>query len=561
MTTYTIRTEGAALNFYNAVLALAQQAPEIKTECAELVHIKHNTQLFTIRCARARLLAFSDAILNGWALFGGGAKPAREKKTRSAWPTRMISVIRACWQDGDLESVYRIAQTLGGFVGLNCDDENKCGALYVAPYPIEGYEDEGMVLAMDVGSGKWQAIHLRSGFTVGLAKSTKSGALESFGAVISRVGEEFARTKMSAVDNCALDIHDWAVFHGVAQDVAESKAAAPVEIEAADGAAAQAEPEQAAAEDYTITIKPLSTRGKPYAIVRCPSSDGYKTRAARLASSIARDRYSHRQGGYVMSTAAAARFEALYAEGADACTITGNVYNPSAVNDVIEQASSVAESGAPVADTTCSGIAPASPEYVALRSAAREARRAALAAIDTARVSSAQALRELTADDSDYSYLIPSDGTRRGGVHAAKNIRLVLKKKFPGVKFSVKSDYSRCSVKWTDGPTDAAVSEALAPFDIGASDSQSDYFYTVATRFSDTYGGVQYLFTSRELSAATIQASIAAIFGDSGPTPEEWKAGRAWSQVSGHGIYSSCAMMGEWEWLAMVRRHANGLDY
>lgn len=195
-----------------------------------------------------------------------------------------------------------------------------------------------------------------------------------------------------------------------AQDVAESKAAAPVEIEAAEGAAAPAGPEQAAAEDYTITIKPLSTRGKPYAIVRCPSSDGYKTRAARLASSIARDRYSHRQGGYVMSTAAAARFEALYAEGADACAITGNVYNPSAVNDVIEQASSVAESGAPVADTTCSGIAPASPEYVALRSAAREARRAALAAIDTARVSSAQALRELTADDSDYSYLIPSDG-------------------------------------------------------------------------------------------------------------------------------------------------------
>lgn len=444
MTTYAIRTEGAALNFYNAVLALAQQAPEIKTECAELVHIKHNTQLFTIRCARARLLAFSDAILKGWALFGGGAKPAREKKTRSAWPTRMISVIRACWQDGDLESVYRIAQTLGGFVGINYDDENKCGALYVAPYPIEGYEDEGMVLAMDVGSGKWQAIHLRSGFTVGLVKSTKSGALESFGAVISRVGEEFARTKMSAVDNCAFDIHDWAVFHGVAQDVAESEAGAPVE----------------------------SSEAQP----------------------------------------------------------------------------------API-------IAPASPEYVALRSAARVARRAALAAIDTARVSSAQALRELTADDADYSYLIPTDGTHRGGVHAAKNIRLVLKKKFPGVKFKVTSDYSRCSVKWTDGPTDAAVCEALAPFNIGASDSQSDYFYTVATRFSDTYGGVKYLFTSRELGAATIKASIAAIFGDSGPTPEEWKAGRAWSQVSGHGIYSSCAMMDEWEWLAMVRRHANGLDY
>ena len=54
----------------------------------------------------------------------------------------------------------------------------------------------------------------------------------------------------------------------------------------------------------------------------------------------------------------------------------------------------------PEVSPPCGDIAPASPEYVALRSAAREARSAALAAIDTARVSSAQALRELTADDS-----------------------------------------------------------------------------------------------------------------------------------------------------------------
>ena len=181
-----------------------------------------------------------------------------------------------------------------------------------------------------------------------------------------------------------------------AQDVAESKAAAPVELEAADGAAAPAEPAQAAAEDYTITIKPLSTRGKPYAIVRCPSPDGYKTRAARLASSIARGRHSHRQGGYVMSTAAAARFEALYAEGADACTITGNVYNPLAVNDVIEQASPVADPSAP--DTHCSATATASTEYVALRRAARDARAIAQAAIHKAQHSSTHKVRAAQRD-------------------------------------------------------------------------------------------------------------------------------------------------------------------
>lgn len=148
-----------------------------------------------------------------------------------------------------------------------------------------------------------------------------------------------------------------------------------------------------------------------------------------------------------------------------------------------------------------------------------------------------------------------------GGVGAAKNIRRVLKKKFPGVKFSVKSDYSSCNIKWQDGPTDAAVSEAVAPFDIGYSDSMTDYFTTVATKFSETFGGVQYLFTKRELGAETIKASIKAIYGDNGPTYEEWQAGRAWRQVANHGNYGPNAYGGDWDWLSQVRRHANGLDY
>lgn len=224
--------------------------------------------------------------------------------------------------------------------------------------------------------------------------------------------------------------------------------------------------------------------------------------------------------------------------------------------DVIEE--TMAEKVAPVA------AVPASPEYVAMRTAARAARRAALAAINTARVSSAQAMQAPEAPDDvedDYSYLIPTDGTHRGGVHAAKNIRLVLKRKFPGVKFSVKSDYSSCNIKWQDGPTDAAVSEAVAPFDIGYSDSMTDYFTTVATKFSETYGGVQYLFTKRELGAETIKASIKAIYGDNGPTYEEWQAGRAWRQVANHGNYGPNAYGSDWDWLSQVRRHANGLDY
>lgn len=77
---------------------------------------------------------------------------------------------------------------------------------------------------------------------------------------------------------------------------------------------------------YTISTRPLSSGGKIHAVIRCPSPDGYKTRAARLADAIARGRYSHRQGGYIMSIPASKRFAALYAKGADASAITGAIY-------------------------------------------------------------------------------------------------------------------------------------------------------------------------------------------------------------------------------------------
>ena len=144
-----------------------------------------------------------------------------------------------------------------------------------------------------------------------------------------------------------------------------------------------------------------------------------------------------------------------------------------------------------------------------------------------------------------------------GGVGAAKNIRRVLKRKFQGVKFKVTSDYSSVNVRWIDGPTDAAVCEALAPFDIGLSDSQSDYFYTERTRFSEKFGGVQYLFTRRELSDSAVTASIHAIFGTDGPTLAEWQRGTAWAQVECKGSYRDAQMRDQYGWLSMVRRHAD----
>lgn len=62
--------------------------------------------------------------------------------------------------------------------------------------------------------------------------------------------------------------------------------------------------------------------------VRCPSTTGMKTRAARLAGAICRHRYSGREGAYIMSPSQAQRLEALYLQGYDACVITDRIEAP-----------------------------------------------------------------------------------------------------------------------------------------------------------------------------------------------------------------------------------------
>lgn len=266
------------------------------------------------------------------------------------------------------------------------------------------------------------------------------------------------------------------------------------------------------------------------------------------------------------------------------------------IEEQIEESAEVQE----VAEVMAQEAAPeihkpqASPAFAALIRAAREAKRIARQAIARASASSASDMNdayivraglgllaqekarnaqreaeeasrkaaESAAQDGEISRMLAEfpdleECPGHGGVGAAKNIRRVLKRKFSGVKFNVTSDYSSVNVRWIDGPTDAAVCEALAPFDIGHSDSQSDYFYTERTRFSEKFGGVQYLFTHRELSESKIVASINAVFGEDGPTFAEWQRGTAWAQVECKGSYRDAQMWDQYGWLSMVRRHAN----
>jgi hypothetical protein len=57
-------------------------------------------------------------------------------------------------------------------------------------------------------------------------------------------------------------------------------------------------------------------------LVRCPSPDGYKTRAARLIGDGLKCRWTNRENGYIASKAKIEKFKALYEAGWDASAIT-----------------------------------------------------------------------------------------------------------------------------------------------------------------------------------------------------------------------------------------------
>ena len=105
----------------------------------------------------------------------------------------------------------------------------------------------------------------------------------------------------------------------------------------------------------------------------------------------------------------------------------------------------------------------------------------------------------------EYPHLIPmsKDGT------AAKNIRIELKKAFPGVKFSVRSDHGSVRVSWSDGPKYDAVQKLIDRHAEGDFDGMTDsYNYDYNNAFAQVFGGSRYLFANRTISPAlTLKAA------------------------------------------------------
>jgi hypothetical protein len=102
---------------------------------------------------------------------------------------------------------------------------------------------------------------------------------------------------------------------------------------------------------------------------------------------------------------------------------------------------------------------------------------------------------------------------------AAKAIRSELKAKFPGVKFSVRSDAGRGSsidIGWTDGPTAEQVAAITGKYSLGHFDGMTDcYSYDPTHVVAEDgeimeLGGASYIFNNRRFSDEARASCVAA---------------------------------------------------
>jgi len=90
---------------------------------------------------------------------------------------------------------------------------------------------------------------------------------------------------------------------------------------------------------------------------------------------------------------------------------------------------------------------------------------------------------------------------------AAANIRTELKRAFPKVKFSVKSDYNSVDIKWTCGPTAKQVEEITSKYKGGSFNGMEDiYERDHDATFAEVFGSPNYVFCVREYPQDALEA-------------------------------------------------------
>ena len=143
----------------------------------------------------------------------------------------------------------------------------------------------------------------------------------------------------------------------------------------------------------------------------------------------------------------------------------------------------------------------------------------------------------MQAQATDLAAQYPHLQQGQGAKIAAVNIRRMLKSAFPGVKFSVRTEYGSMmdavNIKWEDGPTQATVDQMLSVFKEGRFDSMTDYYEYKPTEWTRTFGSAKYISTTRSHSDLLLAQVIAAIQqqtrATSAPTVEEHRQGHTYN--------------------------------
>lgn len=162
---------------------------------------------------------------------------------------------------------------------------------------------------------------------------------------------------------------------------------------------------------------------------------------------------------------------------------------------------------------------------------------AKLATDAAAKTSAAEEFARMTAKvRADNPHLIACDANNHGGhVQAAKNIRIELKRAFPGVKFYVTSaSYSggnHVQINWTDGPMTKQVEGIADKYSGGTFDGMTDCYNYRSSPWTEVFGEAKYVSCTRHYSPAMVEAVIRRVCArlggmDAIPTVEDYQKGR-----------------------------------
>jgi hypothetical protein len=111
----------------------------------------------------------------------------------------------------------------------------------------------------------------------------------------------------------------------------------------------------------------------------------------------------------------------------------------------------------------------------------------------------------------EYSYLDRIESGTYRGITAAKNLRKILKKRFPETKFKVHQTYDSSSyeIEWTDGAALSKVSAVESLFTDTYFNGMTDAYEDVENHFAELFGSIGYL-TFRRVITEVNKDKIAA---------------------------------------------------